>query len=466
MSEGNNLNKINNQYSQYVIDSTYNNFTNTSEKSSTEMKKKSLISIGNCYKFYFYILGSSLFKVLYLMILGDKDNNFGLFGFAPILSSYNNMQSIYTYLGYIIFGIITYLCFNNKEKKNKNVFLETLELIKDKMKNQDKTKTKFQTFLVCLCFAFYKEIQNLLFSFGYQPLDYWTFEVIFTFLLMKKYFEVDIYRHHICSIIMISIICSFLLFVASFFPYSKKGNQYEFVEEQLGSYLYSFIFIIAFMFISFIYSFSRNFSKVLMQTKFVSQYIIIIFIGITGLIFSIIISIISYLCNNGDNFISYFETLKTHSTSDILLDLLLISPLSMFFQFMQIYFEILTIYYLNPMYCLLLNNICFGIQRLVLFLFNIKMEYFISFLLSEISEIIAIFGYMIYLEIIELNFCGLSDNLKRKIIIKGEKEFNKLNEDKIENILGVEENEEDEDDSYIGVGKYEEMLEKRKNYKK
>ena len=462
MNEGNNVNKINSQYTQYAIETT---FTNVSEKVSSEVKNKSLISIGNCYKFYFYILGSAFFKVLSLMILGDKDSNFGLFGFAPILSSYNSMQSIYTYLGYIIFGIITYLCFNGKEKK-KYYFLETLSFVKERMKNQDKNKTKFQIFFVCFCFAIYKETQNLLFYFGYQPLDYWTFEVIFTFLLMKKYFEIDIYKHHICSIIMISIICTFLLFAASFFPNSNEGNQYEFVEEQLGNYLFIFIFILIFMFISFIYSFTRNFSKVLMQTKYVSQYILIFFIGITGLIFSIIISLITYFCGKDDNFISYFEALSTHNTSDILLDLLLISPLFMFFQFMQIYFEILTIYYLNPMYCLLLNNICYGIQRLVLFLFNIKMEYFVYFLLCEISEIVAIIGYTIYLEIIELNFCGLSDNIKRKIIIKGEKEFNKLNEDKIENILAVEENEEEEDDSVIGVGKYEEMLEKRKNSKK
>ena len=462
MNEGNNVNKINNQYTQYAIETT---FTNVSEKVSSEVKNKSLISIGNCYKFYFYILGSAFFKVLSLMILGDKDSNFGLFGFSPILSSYNSMQSIYTYLGYIIFGIITYLCFNSKEKK-KYYFLETLSFVKEKMKNQDKNKTKFQIFFVCFCFAIYKETQNLLFYFGYQPLDYWTFEVIFTFLLMKKYFEVDIYKHHICSIIMISIICTFLLFAASFFPNSNEGNQYEFVEEQLGNYLFIFIFILIFMFISFIYSFTRNFSKVLMQTKYVSQYILIFFIGITGFIFSIIISLITYFCGKDDNFISYFEALSTHSTSEILLDLLLISPLFMFFQFMQIYFEILTIYYLNPMYCLLLNNISYGIQRLVLFLFNIKMEYFVYLLLCEISEIVAIIGYTIYLEIIELNFCGLSDNIKRKIIIKGEKEFNKLNEDKIENILAVEENEEEEDDSVIGVGKYEEMLEKRKNSKK
>ena len=114
----------------------------------------------------------------------------------------------------------------------------------------------------------------------------------------------------------------------------------------------------------------------------------------------------------------------------------------------------------------MLNNICYSIQKVAIYLIDIKMELFTYFILTELAEVFAAFGYTIYLEIIELNFCGLSDNIKRKIIIKGEKEFNKLNEDKIENILAVEENEEEEDDSVIGVGKYEEMLEKRKNSKK
>jgi len=163
---------------------------------------------------------------------------------------------------------------------------------------------------------------------------------------------------------------------------------------------------------------------------------------------------------------SYFKELATHSTWEILRDILIISPLFIFFQFMQIYFEILTIYYLNPMYCILLNNIYYGIHHLLLFLFNIQMDYFLNFFLFEIAEIFASFTYMIHLEIIELNFCGLSDNLKRKISIKGEKEFNKLNEDKIENIINTDENEEDEENAYIGIGKYEEMMVKNKNNNK
>ena len=264
----NNIKKLNTEYS---YDTTDNN-NNTFEGLSLEEKNPKLITIGNCSKFYYYILGSAFFKFLYLMILGDINNNIGLFGFSPILSSYSSMQSIYTYLGYIIFGIISYFFFNSKTNGNKKISLDTLEYIYEKIKNQDKNKTYFQIFLVCLCFIVYKEVQNLFYFFGYEALDYWSFEIIFTFLFMKRYFEIDIYKHHKCAIIFNFILCTTLLFVASFFPCSKEGNQYESIENKLGNYFYSIIFILVFLFLSFIYSFSRNFSKVLMQAKSVSSF--------------------------------------------------------------------------------------------------------------------------------------------------------------------------------------------------
>jgi len=479
MSETNNIKKLDRQYTEdttdnnnanefkkfnteYTFDTSDNN-NNTYDGLFLEPKNNKLITIGNWSKFYYYILGSALFKFLYLMILGDKTNNIGLFGFSPILSSYNSMQSIYTYLGYIIFGIISYFFFDKKEKRNKIISLETLEFIYDKMQNQDKYKTYFQIFLACLCFIIYKEVQNLFYYFGYEPLDYWSFEIIFTFLFMKRYFVIDIYIHHKCSIYFNSILCTTLLFVASFFPYSEEGNQYKSVENKLGNAFYSIIFILVFLFLSFIYSFSRNFSKVLMQAKSISAFILIIFIGTIGLIFTIIVSIILYHFEEEDNFISYFDILKAHSTWEIIRDILIATPTYSICRFMQLYLEIITIYYLNPIYCLLLNNICYSIIKVVLFLLDVNMEYFVYFILTELAEVFAAFGYMIHLEIIELIFCGLSDNIKRKIMLKAENDFNRISHEKIEDILNNDDdNEENKENEYFGLHKFEEMIEKDK----
>ena len=96
---------------------------------------------------------------------------------------------------------------------------------------------------------------------------------------------------------------------------------------------------------------------------------------------------------------------------------------------MEMTFETLTIYYINPFYVLMTNNLYFIIIELKNFLFNLPTNgpKIAHFIMAEFSEIFAFFGYMVYLEILELNFCGLSDNVRRRLMKKGEIEVNKIN---------------------------------------
>ena len=262
MTDLNDINILNNQYTIEL-----NEDIKASIAYSSELKNnnKCIISIGICSKFYFYILGSALFKLLSLIIISE----IGLFGFVPILSSYYSILSLYTYFSFIIFGSIIHFCFKRKDyiSHNKNA----LNLLHVKIINQDKKGTNLKFFLACIGFTIYNEIQIFLYSNGYHALDFWTFELVFTFLLMKKYFEVNIYGHHKCSIIFIIIICSILLFIATFLPNDNKENQYQYVEKKLGNYFYSILISIVFMVLSFNYALSINYSKILMQSKFVSQ---------------------------------------------------------------------------------------------------------------------------------------------------------------------------------------------------
>ena len=45
-----------------------------------------------------------------------------------------------------------------------------------------------------------------------------------------------------------------------------------------------------------------------------------------------------------------------------------------------------------------------------------------QFILLELAEILAIIGYAVYLEIIELRFCGLDKDIKKNIIKRGFRE--------------------------------------------
>ena len=231
-------------------------------------KKAKLIKIGECLRFYLYLLGALISKLISIFLLGGFKNNMNLFGFSPILKSYNIIQSLYTYIGYIIFSFIFRLCSKHNEitsKKYKLIFMY------NNFSKPNYKKFCFQIFLVSFCFAFYYEAINILNSLDFQLLNFWSFETIFTFLLMQKYFKFDIYNHHKCSIYFIIISSSLFILIASLIPVSsgeeEKLNAYQKIKRKFGSYYYSIIIILIYIIISFIFAFSRIFSKILMQIK-------------------------------------------------------------------------------------------------------------------------------------------------------------------------------------------------------
>ena len=185
---------------------------------------------------------------------------------------------------------------------------------------------------------------------------------------MKKYFIVYFYRHHKVAIIFNSTVCSAFLLMASFLPTSlsekNEGNSYHTINQKLGSFFYCFLFIFIFLVLSNIYCYSRVYTKVLMQINFLSPYQIIFFFGIIGFIVSLISSIIAYFVSYQDNLIDYFSEMKDVYDGGKMYyffgEIFLVSPLFSFLNFMEIIFEIFIIFYLNPFYVLMSNNIIFG----------------------------------------------------------------------------------------------------------
>ena len=422
------------------------------------LKNKKLITIGECSRFYFLLLGATICKLISIFILSGLKNNVGIFGFSPILNSYSIMQSIYTYIGYIFFGFI--FRFIGKRKKRINRRASKSSLIHKNLSSPNYKRIYFQIFLVSFCFGFYSEILNILYGQGFHSLNYWTFETVFTFILMKKYFEIDIYIHQKCSIYFIVITSSIFLLIASLMPDSSGLNTYQTIEARFGNYYYSIIIILSFIFLSYIFGFSRTFSKVLMQKKNLSYFLLIALIGIAGLVVALISNIILYNINSDNNISKYFSDLNSIDKDyKYYLEIFLIYPLFIFIKFMLMYFEILIIYYLNPIYALATNNLTYGSSNIVSLISN-NSSNFLNFLFSELSEIFALFGYIFYLEILELNFCGLSDNVKRNIRSKGENEFNQLMVERIQTIKALYDNEVEEDEE---AEENENNLEAKKN---
>ena len=200
----------------------------------------------------------------------------------------------------------------------------------------------------------------------------------------------------------------------------------------------------AFLLISFITAFGRVLTKVLMDLKFISPYIFIICTGIIGFIFNSIILAVasnhecsySKILNNSclvesenkkyfDNINIYFSNLNEYLKGvqpeggytpkiKFFVEILVIVPLFLVFSYFEFYFEIKTINVLSPSYILIRDNLYYGLSRIVSFCINSNRN-IVQFILLEFAEIAAILGYSVYLEIIELRFCGLDRKLKRKL---------------------------------------------------
>ena len=209
-------------------------------------------------------------------------------------------------------------------------------------------------------------------------------------------------------------------------------SAYENVKNFTGSYYFCFLITAFFAFLSCNLGFSRAVSKALMEIDFISPYFMIICYGILGFIVCLIASIISYKIDYSDNLVDYFSSLKSDLDQGkkykFYAEIFGVSISYAFICFMEITFEILTIFYLNPFYVLMTDAFYFLIIKLIEFLMNIPDDklFIIHFILAEIPEILVTLGYMVFLEIIELNFCGLNKNLRSTIIQKGEDEFKSI----------------------------------------
>jgi hypothetical protein len=229
---------------------------------------------------------------------------------------------------------------------------------------------------------------------------------------------------------------SILLIIASvlnsYHIENENVEKYQNIYEYKG-YFECFFVIIVFFDITFLISFSRIKGKILMDQKFISPYTIILTTGILGLISNGIFSKILNSKINGNkcyfgqsnekyNIYCYGDTAYYFSTIKAINGLQLFKEIILSFFYIIFYFvsftcEIFIIKYLNPNYLLMSDNVYFEILKIVNYAEEINKKLLLpKFIILQISELLEFIGCAIYLEIIELKFCGLNINIKRKIM--------------------------------------------------
>ena len=127
-----------------------------------------------------------------------------------------------------------------------------------------------------------------------------------------------------------------------------------------------------------------------------------------------------------DHFFNYTESLKNIGVR------LIIIVLGMITFFFNKFFYSLIIKRYTPIHVIFSFPIQFFIEKTFLLIFTSiffinqlfeKKNQLEKFLLDESGDIASILGFLIYLEIIELNFCRFNYNIKKNIICRGESEY-------------------------------------------
>ena len=430
------------------------------------------IGIGKFSKYYFYILGTSLLKLLKNFLFGfssiNPESRKGLFGFMPELSKHPLVQSLYQYISYIIGGILfNYIISRNlmseniNKNNNKKNSLIFKYIIHNKQYQGSENISIFGIFIVCFFYFLHQTALNAMYLFNFDGLDIWTFDIIFILLFMDTYFIINLYKHKKYSIMFILITCTPLLVFSSFLSYTnhddteeqsiRDNNTYKIIEIMTGSIFYFIAIFIIFIFLSCIISYARVKTKVLIDIYYISPYKIIFYIGLFGFILTLIILILTtiFSCKGNekiipnyclikkddnskeyyyDNINFYFNDIKNNlSTIEFILEISLVTPIFLIVNFFEMTCEILTIMYLNPTYLLIRDNLYYAFAKIIFILFfiNKNFEHYITlkqFLILETSEILALIGYSVYLEMVELRFCELENDLKKNIIERGDRE--------------------------------------------
>ena len=319
------------------------------------------ISIGQFNKYYFFILGSILVKLLNTFIVDyfpslTPNKPIFLFGFQPFLLSHPFIKYTFQFLGIGLGGLISEFIFNIGSKDIGKKFKE------------DKDSYLKKIYLVFFLYYFSKLSISSLDSLGFHQVKLWTFEFIPVYFFSQKLLKTKIYKHQKLSLLATLIFTTLLYFINSFIPERDKNcenkenkcgfihfNVYGKIINKLHWFFIPIIFIIYFLAMaSNAYASVRN--KWFMDVKYISIYKIITFIGMIGFVFSLIILFIisfiscpknemKYICffkYNGNIYYENFRSIKNIKIdSKFFFEIFILIPIYLVSNFFSFYFDLL-----------------------------------------------------------------------------------------------------------------------------
>jgi len=435
------------------------------------------IKLGDFNANYKYIIAACFFNYLtYFLFSGIKEIliiSKKIEYKTKDFSRHGVINDISNYIGIIIISFILYK-YNGKESRtnkqnNNNIENNSSEilLIHNDIKEKMNISISFlNLFLVLSYWVLIDHTTRIIESL--MIFDYCMFELLLTSLIISKMLKIEIYSHQKIGIFINSICCLILGILRFIYVEEEEKDNLNAIYKWLIP-----ISIIIYIFVISSTSYIYTKLKFYMDLKFISHTKLLILYGIIGFVFSISACTIetSFKCvkidknntqeffckvysnitnssnninnaynheiisNNGiliynennsnnktdryiENLFIFIEDFLKLNSKDKSIEIVLVFFGTISY-YCSLYFDILVIKYLTPMHFSFCNLIYLLLLEITELIKNKMNNSFYKNNLFKIAPFIASFiGFLIYLEIIELNFCNLNYNFRKYINIR------------------------------------------------
>ena len=411
----------------------------------------------------------SFFKFLYECFGMDIKTN---------LSNFRMIEFFFNYIGTLFFSFLSRIYELKITKKKVQYFFKFNEsfavahtkiaqMTRENIMRDDDIKenilSKFKNYLVnntsfilyvIISFIWVADELTMFVLFNYlKDVDFWFFEILIVTYIYSKIFLVQIYKHQKFAIIL-NLIPSLLKITCIILTLSTDENI-------IYSKYHWWIFVgfLCHSTLTAIISFINCSLKSFLDLKYTTASQLLMFYSSVGIIMSFLICIIStyvpcssleeiddnyiinIMCHVKDNAYTYFDNFKIYfstytdenSIEKFIRTIIIILDSLTFFLFK--YFFLLSIKYTDPVHIYFYIPIYYVFQKTILVINNAIKENacfkdtsnfrIAKYFLDISGDFFCLIGFLIYIEVIELNFCGLNYNLKLNISQRGKKKDSK-----------------------------------------
>jgi len=359
---------------------------------------------------------------------------------------------IFRYLGLIFFSFILYRFDLYKKEKifqrnNEGDILQTssIKLIYNNTEENTKIKiiiSPLFILLIMIIMVLQEISEDIFYRSNLRGFDFWILELPLLSYLNTKYFKFKIYLHHKLAIYLnVFILCIYkiiyLILVMNDNDKERKENSiFKHYTEYWGAFPLG---ILTYLIIITTRCFALSEIKVLMQYKYFSPIKLLIIYGIIGAIITITIGSISTFieCNKISFQVLRICKIKDDTDNTYFLENFKIWKDEINFkEIFSLLIGIIMNFFYRLFYILIIKNLT-AIHIIFSFIFytillewtgtliknNYNKNIFFIDAIILIIHLIITFGLLIYLEMIELNFCNLNYNLRKKIIDRSMQDY-------------------------------------------